>query len=170
METELKEQIQQIERLVARIRGATDPVMRDAALELVQTLMTFHAAGIDRMMEVTAEAGDAGWRIIDEFARDELVTHLLLLHGMHPLDLETRVRDALARVRPYLQSHGGNVELLEIAGSAVRLRLIGSCNGCPSSSITLRTAIEKAIYESAPDVTSVQCDAEPQLTVIHNAA
>ena len=168
--SELKEQIQKIEGLVARIRAATDPETRDAALNLVETLLTFHAAGIDRMMEITSEAGDTGWRIIDEFGRDELVNHLLILHGLHPLDLDTRVREALAEVRPYLQSHGGNVELVEVAGNVVQLRLIGSCHGCPSSAVTLKTAIEKAIYERAPDITSVQCETESQLTVIHNAA
>jgi Fe-S cluster biogenesis protein NfuA len=156
--------------LVACIRNATDPQTRDAALNLVETLMTFHAAAINRMMEITSEADDTGWRIIDEFGRDELVSHLLLLHGLHPVDLEMRVQEGLAKVRPYLQSHGGNVELLEVAGNAVRLRLIGSCHGCPSSAVTLKTAIEKAIYEHAPDVNSVQCETESQLTVIHNAA
>jgi len=170
MERELKKQVDKIEGLVAHIRSGADPEMRQAALELVQTLMQFHSAGIDRMMEIAADAGDTGWAIIDDFARDELVTNLLLLHGLHPLDLETRVRDALNKVRPYLKSHGGNVELIEVAGGTVRLRLIGSCHGCPSSSVTLKTAIEKAVYETAPDVISIECEKESELTVIHNAA
>jgi len=170
MEHELKNQMQKVEGLVARIQNATDSETREAALTLVQTLMEFHAAGIDRMMEIASEAGDAGWQIIDNFARDELVTNLLLLHGLHPVDLETRVRDALDKVRPYLQSHGGNVELIDVAAATVRLRLIGSCNGCPSSSLTLKNAIEKAIGETAPDVSSIECETESQLIGIHNAA
>jgi Fe-S cluster biogenesis protein NfuA len=170
MEHELKNQMQKVERLVARIQNAPDLETRDAALTLVQTLMEFHAAGIDRMMEIASEAGDAGWHIIDDFARDELVTNLLLLHGLHPVDLETRVRDALDKVRPYLQSHGGNVELIDVGAASVRLRLIGRCNGCPSSSVTLKNAIEKAIGETAPDVASIECETESQLIGIHNAA
>jgi len=111
-----------------------------------------------------------GWQIIEDFGRDELVANVLLLHGLHPVDLETRVREALQKVLPYLHSHGGNVELIEVAGSVVRLRLIGSCNGCPSSSLTLKTAIEKAIFEAAPDATSVECEGVSELVSIHNTA
>jgi Fe-S cluster biogenesis protein NfuA len=155
MDARLKERTQKIEGLVAQIQGAPDSVLRTAALELVQAVMEFHAAGIDRMMELTSEAGDEGWRLIDAFGRDETVANMLLLHGLHPLDLDTRVREALDKVRPYLQSHGGNVELVEIADGVVRLKLTGTCNGCASSTLTLTTAIEKAIFETAPDVTSI---------------
>jgi len=155
MESGLNERVQKIDTLVAQIRGAPDSEIRKAALELVQTLLEFHAVGIDRMMEITSSGGDQGWQIIDEFGRDETVGSMLLLHGLHPLDLDTRVRDALERVRPYLQSHGGNVELVEIVDGVVRLKLTGTCNGCASSTLTLTTAIEKAIYETAPDVTSI---------------
>ena len=155
MDGRLKARIQKIEELVAQIQGAPDSVLRSAALELVQAVMEFHAAGIDRLMELASEAGDPGWRLIDTFGRDETVSNMLLLHGLHPLDLDTRVRDALDKVRPYLQSHGGNVELVEITDGIVRLKLTGTCNGCASSTLTLTTAIEKAIYETAPDVTSI---------------
>jgi len=158
MATEIKDRIQKIGGLIAQIRSAADPEIRTAALDLVQILMDFHAAGIDRMMEISSEAGDAGWELIDEFGRDETVAQMLLLHGLHPLDLDVRVRDALEKVRPYLKSHGGNVELLEIESGIVRLSLTGSCNGCASSSLTLKTGIETAIFESAPDVISVECE------------
>ena len=52
--------------------------------------------------------------------------------GSIPPILESRVEQALERVRPYLRSHGGNVEMLGIAEGVVRLRMLGSCNGCPS--------------------------------------
>ena len=158
MTTEIKDRIQKIEGLLGQLRSAANPEIRTAALDLVQILMDFHAAGIDRMMEISSNAGDAGWELIDEFGRDETVGHMLLLHGLHPVDLDIRVRDALDRVRPYLQSHGGNVELLEIESGIVRLSLTGSCNGCASSSLTLKTAIETAIFENAPDVISVECE------------
>jgi len=159
-----------IDALVARVRACNDAETRDAALQLVQGTMEFHAAGIDRMMEIASASGDEGWRIIDRFALDDLVGNLLILHGLHPLDVDTRVRNALEKVRPYLQSHGGNVELIDIAESTVRLRLIGTCNGCPSSSLTLKNAIEKAIFEMAPDVTRIQCETGPELVSIHTAA
>ena len=94
--------------------------------------------------------GRAGYSIFDKFGGDELVSNLLLLYGLHPLPLETRVFQALEKVKPQLASHGGDVELLEISEGVVRLRLHGSCNGCPSSAETLKLAIEAAIYAAAP--------------------
>jgi Fe-S cluster biogenesis protein NfuA len=159
MNDELQGRIQHIERLIERVRELTDVEARTAALELLQAVLDFHAAGLDRMMEITSTAGDSGWAIIDGFGGDPLVSNMLLLHGLHPLDTDTRVRDALDKVRPYLRSHGGDVELIEVAGNTVRLRLTGSCHGCPSSVLTLKTAIETSIKEMAPEVRTVDCDA-----------
>jgi Fe-S cluster biogenesis protein NfuA/nitrite reductase/ring-hydroxylating ferredoxin subunit len=87
---------------------------------------------------------------------DELVAHLLLLHGLHPVPLEDRVQGALDEVRPYLESHGGGVELLGIEADVVQLRLEGSCSGCPSSTMTLKLAIENAIQKAAPEVEHIE--------------
>ena len=76
--------------------------------------------------------------------------------------LERRVRAALEEVRPYLESHGGNVELLEIADGAARLRLEGSCSGCPSSTVTLKLAIEDAIHKAAPDLRAIEAEGAVQ--------
>jgi len=150
--------LQNVDRLIAKVQGLADADARAAALELVKTILDFHASGLDRMMELTSAAGETGWTIMDEFGRDVLVSNMLLLHGLNPLDTATRVRDALEKVRPYLQSHGGNVELIEVSGDTVRLRLIGSCNGCPSSSLTLKAAIETSIKELAPEITSIRSE------------
>ena len=83
---------------------------------------------------------------------------LLLLHGLHPLDLEARVRQALEQVRPYLRTHGGDVELLGVDDGVVRLRMQGSCHGCPSSAVTLKHTIEEAIYDAAPDVAAIEVE------------
>ena len=94
---------------------------------------------------------------------DELVSHLLLLHGIHPVPIEARVRTALDEVRPYLDSHGGNVELVAVEDGTVRLRMEGSCSGCPSSAMTLKLAIEDAIRKHAPDVGEIEAeDAAPE--------
>ena len=95
---------------------------------------------------------------------DELVSHLLLVHDLHPLDLETRVRGALEDVRPYLGTDGGDVELLGVEDGVARLRLAGTCNGCPSSTVTLKNAIEQAILQAAPDLERIDAEgvAEPQ--------
>ena len=150
-ESELQQRMGQIEELVQEIQSAADPAFRDRAIKLVELLLEVHGAGLDRMLELTSETGATGEALIDGFTREPLINSLLLLHGLHPLDLDERVRQALAKVRPYLQSHKGNVELLGIDEGVIHLRLDGSCNGCPSSSLTLKLAIEEALAEFAPD-------------------
>ena len=116
------------------------------------------------MVGHVAERDDG--RLAAALAGDELVAHLLLLHGLHPVPLEQRVRGALDEVRPYLESHGGNVELLGIDDGVVRLRMEGSCSGCPSSAMTLKLAIEDAIQKAAPDVQDVVAEDEPRPALI----
>jgi Fe-S cluster biogenesis protein NfuA len=155
---EFQQRLQKIEGLVRTIESAADPNVRTSAVELMKSLMELNSAGIERMMDITFETGEIGKEIIDRYADDALVSNLLLLYGLHPLDIESRVLQALDKVRPYLRSHGGNVELLGIADGIVRLRLEGSCNGCASSAMTLKLAIEEAIYEAAPDVISLDVE------------
>lgn len=158
-EKQFQQRMQQIEGLIRNIENLPDATARTSALELVQTLMEFHGAGLERLMEIVADAGDPGYRIFEDFARDHLVGSVLLLYGLHPHSLVERVTRALDKVRPYLDSHGGNVELLGVSDEgAVRLRMEGSCKSCPSSSMTLKLAIEEAIYEVAPDVTSIEAE------------
>ncbi|MEP6956794.1 MAG: NifU family protein, partial [Chthoniobacterales bacterium] len=100
-----------------------------------------------------------GQGMIDELGDDELVSSLLLVHGLHPLDLESRVRNALEKVGPRLAQHGGSVDLLGVTrDGVVRLRLAGNCHGCPSSILTLKFSIEEAIYAAAQDVTSLEVE------------
>ena len=126
-----------IEGLIRTIENLPDPAARASALALVQALMEFHGAGLERMMEIIADSGESGYAVFDKFGTDDLVGNVLLLYGLHPLPLETRVTQALDKVRPYLDSHGGNVELLGIADGVVRLRMQGSCKTCPSSAMTI---------------------------------
>jgi Fe-S cluster biogenesis protein NfuA len=97
---------------------------------------------------------------VDAFVEDDLVASLLLVHGLHPETLERRVDAALAGVRPLLASHGGDVELLDIDADAgaVLIRLLGSCDGCPSSAVTLQSAVERAITEAAPEIVRIEVD------------
>jgi Fe-S cluster biogenesis protein NfuA len=157
-ERELQRRVQQIEGLLCDLEAVGNPEVRAKAVELVRLLMNFHGAALERMMEGVAREGEAGERLFAAFARDPVVSGTLLLYGLHPLDVETRVRQALERVRPLLRSHGGDAELLGVEGGRVRLRLEGSCKGCPSSSVKLRLAIEEAVYEAAPDVVAVEAE------------
>lgn len=156
---EFQKQVGRIGDLIRDIEGYPDAEVQSTVRELVQSLLSLHGAGLDRMLYIANRAGGSGQAIIDDLLRDELVSSLLLLHDLHPLDLKTRITGALDKVRPYLSSHGGNVELLEVTPEGVvRLRLEGSCKGCPSSRVTLKYAIEEAIYKAAPDVAAIEAE------------
>lgn len=158
-EKDFRERMRKIENLTGEIEALPDANARAKAIELVQLIMDFHGAGLERMMEITAAKGAAGDSIFDDFAKDELVSNLLLLYGLHPLDLETRVRQALEKVRPSLSLHEGDVELLGVGeDGVVRLRLRGNCDGCPSSAMTLKNTIEEAIYAAAPDAAAIEVE------------
>jgi Fe-S cluster biogenesis protein NfuA/nitrite reductase/ring-hydroxylating ferredoxin subunit len=153
----LQERVARIETLLGEIETLADPHAKSKAAEMAQVLLELYGEGLARMMEVVAQ-GEESERAFKVFAEDELISHLLLLHGLHPLDVETRVVQALEEVRPYLESHGGNVELLGVEGGVARVRMEGSCDGCPSSAVTLKLAIEEAILKAAPDLEGIEAE------------
>ncbi len=116
---EIRTQLERLEALIQDTERLPDEDARAHARALVQALMDFHGAAIARLLERIAETGEAGGDQIESLASDELISSLLLLYGLHPLDVETRVQNALERVRPYLKSHGGNVELIGVSEGAV---------------------------------------------------
>ena len=156
---EAADRVGDIESLIGALEALPDPAARATAMEAIQAVLELHGAALSRMLElVTGQAGEQGDALLAALAGDDRVGNVLILHGLHPVDTATRVRQALDEVRPYLASHGGNVELVGVADGVVRLRLEGSCKGCPSSAATLRTAIEEAIASYAPDVLEVTAE------------
>jgi Fe-S cluster biogenesis protein NfuA len=141
--------------LVQEIEAIADPSVRASTKQLVQLLMEFHGAGLDRALEIVANTGEPGLRLIDDLGRDPLVSSLLVLYGLHPDDADTRARKALEQVLPKVQRGGGELEVLDINNSGVRLRLSVSAHSCGSTANTLKSMVEDAIYEAAPDVGSV---------------
>ena len=140
----------QVEALLAEFASTSDPATARRAEELVGLLVEFYGAGLARIVELLDE------QAVAPLLGDGLVTSLLVLHDLHPQSTEERVLAALERVRPYLGSHAGDVEYLGLdPDGTVRLRLAGSCDGCPSSAITVKMAIEKGIEDVAPEVTKV---------------
>ncbi len=154
-ERELQQRIQRIGGLVQEVESIADPSVRASTRELVQLLMEFHGAGLDRALEITANAGDVGLHIIDKLGRDPLVSSLLVLYGLHPDDFETRVRRAVEGVVPKVQRGGGELEVLVIDNDVVRLRLSVTGHACGSTATTLKSMVEEAIYEAAPDAGSI---------------
>ena len=70
--------------------------------------------------------------------------------------MRDRVEQVINRIRPAVQMDGGDIELVEIVDGVVRLRLVGSCHGCPSSMMTLKAGIERAIQAEVPEVKAVE--------------
>jgi len=141
------QRLRRVETLVETLERVADPAARAAARELVQTLLELHRAGLARLL------GLAGAAITEACAGDDLVGGLLLLHGLHPVALEARVRQALERVRPALRARGGGVEVLAVDGDLVRLGLEGGRDGPVPDD--LRRAVEEAVWAAAPDAGAV---------------
>jgi Fe-S cluster biogenesis protein NfuA/nitrite reductase/ring-hydroxylating ferredoxin subunit len=155
-EAEARELVGRVEGLLAELESLPDPTARETARETVAALLDLYGEGLRRIVEESPASPTA----IGSLADDELVSHLLFLHGLHPVSLEARVRGALEEVSPYLSSHGGGVELRGIEEGVVRVALEGSCSGCPSSTATLKLAIEDAIQRAAPEIERVEAEGE----------
>ena len=146
-----------VQELTEALEALDDGHARAVAEDLVGAIVELYGEGLRRI----------ALRVdMRELAGDELIDHLLFLHGLHPVPVEERVAGALDEMRPYLDSHGGDVRLLGIDGGVVRLQLQGSCSGCPSSAVTLRHGIEEAIYRAAPDVERIEAEDAPHETLL----
>ncbi len=147
-----------VEALLQRFTGPIAPKEAHAAAEeLVQLLTELYGAGLERTLEIVHDnAAERSEAVFAALASDKLVASLLILHGLHPQTVEERVQAALDKVRPYLNSHEGDIEILGISEGVVHLRLAGSCHGCPSSLATVKLTVENAILEAAPEISEVR--------------
>jgi Fe-S cluster biogenesis protein NfuA len=150
-----------IERLLDGLRVAVIPREYEHVEEVVRLVTELYGAGLERILAIVGPAA------VRDLLADELVAGLLLVHGLHPEDLASRVEAALASVRPFLRHHDGDVELLDVdeGAGAVHLRLLGSCDGCPSSAVTLQLAVERAIREAAPEIAIIDVEAHDPVVV-----
>jgi Fe-S cluster biogenesis protein NfuA len=148
--------------LPQRLRQLVDQLQQSESGErararvLIQTVLDFHGAALSQLLELLRQEGDAGRALLEKASRDGLVCNLLLLHGLHPADLETRTQEALARLQPFLRSQGAEVELIAVADDAVRLCLHRNGSGYPASLGTIRAAVEEAVGAAAPDVRLIE--------------
>lgn len=161
---ELRQRMQRLAGLVRELESIADPQARSAATELIQLVMDLHGAAIERILEKIYQAGrsgqgtadpEIGQQIIDSLGADPIVSGLLVLYGLHPQDSETRVAQTLERVARDLRSHSTEAELVSMTGGAVRIRVRIGAHACGSTATTVRTLLEDAIYEAAPDIASL---------------
>ncbi|HZS40083.1 MAG TPA: NifU family protein [Polyangia bacterium] len=143
---EVGRRLRELETLVGEVERLGDAAARDKTRAIVRAVLDLHAAGLERLFAVVATRGEPIERaILDGCAADPLVASLLLLHGLHPLGLEARVRAALDELR----AAPGDVELIGIADGVVRVRV---------ASAALRTSVEAALVEAAPDAAAIELE------------
>jgi Fe-S cluster biogenesis protein NfuA len=155
---EFQAKVQRIGELVVELEHISEPEARVGAKALVQLLLDLHAVGLERVLEVVAKNGDTGQRIIDDLGRDPLVSSLLVLYGIHPLDLDTRIAQAVENVRLQVRKGGGELELLSNEEGVVKLRIQITGHACGSTGKTLKKIVEDALCEAAPDMNSLQIE------------
>ncbi len=155
---EFREQVDQLGKLVAQFDNVPDGPQRVACKELLQLLMDVHGAGLERMMEIIFESGSEGSAIIDKLGQDSIAGSLLLLHSLHPDNLETRVHKAMERMRPRLRKLACTAELASVSEGVARVRLTRTGHSCGSSARDLRAMVEDAVYELAPDVAALEIE------------
>jgi Fe-S cluster biogenesis protein NfuA len=146
---EFQAELRRLDTLLQESARIADPAAQAHVRALVQAVLGLHGAGLERILAHLDEAA------LDACVRDEIVGGLLLLHGLHPLELRERVSEALEQMRPTLQLHGCAVELIDFDDGVVRLRVEG---GSVSSAAAIREGIEEAITAKAPDAVAVEID------------
>jgi Fe-S cluster biogenesis protein NfuA/nitrite reductase/ring-hydroxylating ferredoxin subunit len=144
--------VTRVEELTAQLESTGDPF----AEELAGALMEMYGEGLARIFAAIDEEGAD--RLRERLTEDGVVASLMLIHDLYPVPLEERVQEGLDSVRPYMESHGGDVELLGIEDGVAKLRLEGSCHGCAASASTLELAVEQALQATAPDLLGIDVE------------
>ena len=155
-----------ISELAEQLAGHDDPAVSESVVELLDWIDVFHANGVGRLVEMLRE-----WRgdvLLEAVAADPVAGQLLHAYGLGDTsDAEAArvaVQAALGEVRPYLHSHGGDMEAVHIGDGVVRLKLHGSCDGCTGSDATILGQVEEALRTHWVDFRRVEIEemtAEP---------
>jgi Fe-S cluster biogenesis protein NfuA len=156
-----RQMARRLQELIEQIQNQPNLAGRALLQDCLQSLLAFYGEGLSRIIEHLQSANGEGSAILDRMLQDQAISGLLLIHGLHPVPLETRFHAALEKVRPYMQSHGGNIELLGLENDVARVRLQGTCKSCPSSAITLELAVRQAVEEACPDLLGFEVEGAP---------
>ncbi|MEF3274991.1 MAG: NifU family protein [Chloroflexus sp.] len=165
-----------LEQAAARVDAAVaavarlEPAAQAVATEMKQAIEAFHKLALTVMVRHLRQ-DPRGKELLLELVDDPAVYALLLMHGIVRADPFTRARRALESARPYLQSHGGDAELIDVRDDVAYLRLLGSCNGCSLSAFTLRTHVEATLRHEVPEITRLEVlDDQPSPAMLHPTA
>lgn len=152
-EGEFQGRIERIEGLIHRLEAIEDAAHRNEMRELLQAVLELHGAALERMLAIVAEVGDPDLKLSEALLRDSLVASLLLLHGLHPQDLDTRVRGALENAQGELRGYGARVTFVGAPGRNVRLEVSGVDSAHTARAV--RAVLEEKIYGATPDAASI---------------
>ncbi len=122
---EFQQRLESIETVIRQIEATADPNVRTAARELVQLVMELHGTGLERILEILRAAGESGQSLVASLGRDDMVSSLLVLYGLHPLSFDERIHQAIEKANRQMRSRSATVELLGMDDGAVRLQLEG---------------------------------------------
>jgi Fe-S cluster biogenesis protein NfuA len=152
---ESREVMKRLQGLIEQIEAQSNPSARALLQECLEALLAFYGEGLARVLEQLRTEATAA-QVLERLLQDQTVSALLLIHGLHPVPLEARLQAALEKVRPYMQSHGGGIEFLGVVDDVAQVRLQGTCQSCPSSTITLELAVRRAVEEACPDLLGLE--------------
>ena len=142
--------LRRIEELVGALEHASDPAAREQTGELLRTVLEVHGLAFARTVALMSQAPGGG-ELLDRLGRDEQVRPVLLLHGLHPEELDTRVRRAVDGLRAEMRDRGVLVELAGLSRGSAKVRVRRSGTGAVASA-ALREEIEAVVLEAAPDL------------------
>jgi Fe-S cluster biogenesis protein NfuA len=150
-----------LKTLLQEVEACSDPALRDMVEELIRAILDLHGDGLARLLTLTQRAQHTGPALVEMFTHDELLTFLFMLHGLHPVAVQTRVEQALVEIRPDIAARGYAVEMVGIENGIAKLHLVGHDHGCSATATALVTTIEDAINKAAPDLDGMQIESLP---------
>lgn len=149
----VEESLRRIETLVASLDELQDPRARTMARDLVEALLDMQGLAFAKVA-ARLSATKEGANLFKQLAEDEQIKAILLLHGLHPDDAETRIRKAIEELRSRLTTQGAHIALIAVAEGIARLSLLAAGAGAAQMEM-LRREIEQAVTDAAPDVDEV---------------
>ena len=157
---EFQKLAERVDVLARELEEHPDPEAREKVLELLQTVLSLYGEALRRILHIirSRPPGEAvvGQLIVSQMIADPAVSSVLMIHGLYPVELKVRVATALDQVRPYLQSHGGDAQLLGVENGVAKVRLIRPRHDGSTSMTPMRLPIEKALVEAAPDLAGIE--------------
>lgn len=165
-ETEYRHLLEWVGQGVAAMEQIEDGQIREQVFALLEGVDLVHRQGLQRVLEMIESTG--GQSALPTITQDPIVHTLLEMYDLIPVNEQDEVEQALQPVYTYIESHGGRLDLLDVKGGCVRVRLSGSCGSCPGSAGTLQRVVEEALREGFPGFTSLVAEdpAPPQRNLI----